>query len=142
MTDATEPQDVPPVDGFAEVTLRAADPRSLERFYRELIGLELLSRESDRTWLKVGRTGRLGLWTPGPKEFGDEGGAHVHFAFSASPGALAAIEARLREAGAASRGPVEHDGGDRSLYVEDPEGNVVEIWDFFARGREADALRS
>jgi catechol-2,3-dioxygenase len=35
------------------------------------------------------------------------------------------------------RGPEEHDGGDRSLYVEDPEGNVVEVWDFFGRGREA-----
>jgi hypothetical protein len=28
---------------------------------------------------------------------------------------------------------VEHDGGDRSLYVVDPEGNVVEVWDFFER---------
>jgi catechol-2,3-dioxygenase len=31
-------------------------------------------------------------------------------------------------------GPVDHDGGDRSLYVEDLEGNVVEVWDFFERG--------
>ncbi len=35
------------------------------------------------------------------------------------------------------RGPVEHRGGDRSLYVEDPEGNVVEVWDFFERGEGA-----
>jgi catechol-2,3-dioxygenase len=28
---------------------------------------------------------------------------------------------------------VEHPGGDRSIYVEDPEGNVVEVWDFFRR---------
>ena len=33
----------------------------------------------------------------------------------------------------AVHGPVEHDGGDRSIYVEDPEGNVVEAWDFFHR---------
>jgi catechol-2,3-dioxygenase len=26
------------------------------------------------------------------------------------------------------------EGGDRSLYAEDLEGNVVEVWDFFARG--------
>lgn len=32
------------------------------------------------------------------------------------------------------RGPIEHEGGDRSLYVEDLEGNVVEVWDFFERG--------
>jgi catechol 2,3-dioxygenase-like lactoylglutathione lyase family enzyme len=29
----------------------------------------------------------------------------------------------------------EHEGGDRSLYVEDLEGNVVEVWDFFERGQ-------
>ena len=31
-------------------------------------------------------------------------------------------------------GPVEHDGGDRSLYFEDPAGNLVEVWDFFTSG--------
>jgi hypothetical protein len=31
-------------------------------------------------------------------------------------------------------GPHEHDGGDRSLYTEDPEGNVVELWDYFTEG--------
>jgi len=25
-------------------------------------------------------------------------------------------------------------GGDRSIYVENPEGNVVEVCDFFTRG--------
>ena len=31
-------------------------------------------------------------------------------------------------------GPVEHDGGDLSLYFEDPGGNVVEVWDYFEEG--------
>jgi len=31
-------------------------------------------------------------------------------------------------------GPAEHEGGDRSVYFEDPEGNVVETWDFFEHG--------
>ena len=35
-------------------------------------------------------------------------------------------------------GPVEHPGGDRSIYLEDPEGNVVEVWDFFERGEGAE----
>jgi catechol-2,3-dioxygenase len=38
------------------------------------------------------------------------------------------------------RGPVEHPGGDRSIYFEDPEGNVVEAWDFFGRERPVEAL--
>jgi catechol-2,3-dioxygenase len=121
------------VEGIVELTLESRDRDSLERFYREGFALELLAREHDRTWLGVGPRCRLGLWTPGAKEFGDEGGRHVHFAFSAPPGGLDALAERLRALGAEPRGPVEHEGGDRSLYVEDPEGNVVEVWDFFER---------
>lgn len=52
----------------------------------------------------------------------------------------------MRDSGCERRGRrVEHDGGDRSLYVEDPEGKLVEVWDFFERGGGArdgvDALR-
>ncbi|HWT23312.1 MAG TPA: VOC family protein [Solirubrobacteraceae bacterium] len=127
-------------DGFAELTLEARDRTRLERFYTEGLGLQVLAREGDRTWLAAGPHARLGLWAPGEKEFGDEGGAHVHFAFSAAPGRLDALKERLEAHGAAVRGPERHDGGDRSLYVEDPEGNVVEVWDFFARGRAIEGL--
>ena len=130
----------PTIDGFAELTLQARDMAALEAFYCEEIGLECLTREDDRIWLRVGERARLGLWSPGPKEFGDEGGAHVHFALSTAPGALVALADRLRARGHAVRGPVEHDGGDRSIYFEDPEGNVVECWDFFGRGRPVEAL--
>jgi catechol-2,3-dioxygenase len=132
------------VQGFAELTLEVRDRDGVERFYTDLLGLEVLAREDDRTWLAAGEQARLGLWLPGAKEFGDQGGRHVHFAFSASPGRLDVLRERLQQAGVDHRGPIEHPGGDRSLYVEDPEGNVVEIWDFFRRqeGRRegADAL--
>jgi len=127
-------------DGFAELTLETPDPERLERFYVDGCGLEVLSREGDRIWLAAGPGARLGLWTPGEKEFGDRGGRHVHFAFSAAPGRLDALAERLRAHGAEVRGPEEHDGGDRSLYVEDPEGNIVEVWDFFGRGRAVGEL--
>jgi catechol-2,3-dioxygenase len=120
--------------GFAELTIEARDLPALERFYREVFGLRVLAREDDRVWLAAGERARLGLWLPGEKEFGDEGGRHVHFAFSARPAGLDALVDRLDAAGHAYHGPVEHEGGDRSLYVEDLEGNVVEVWDFFERG--------
>jgi len=116
------------IDGFCELTLEARDLARLESFYTEVFGLEVLARDDDRIWLAAGRNARLGIWSPGEKEFGDEGGRHVHFAFAARPGTLDRLADRL------DREPVEHEGGDRSLYVEDPEGNVVEVWDFFARG--------
>jgi catechol-2,3-dioxygenase len=129
----------PLTDGFAELTLEARDLARLERFYVEVLGLPVLAREDDRVWLAVGRRARLGLWTPGPKEFGDEGGRHVHYALSAAPGRLDGLLERLRGLGADVRGPVEHRGGDRSIYLRDPEGNLVEVWDYFARREEAAA---
>ena len=120
--------------GFAELTIEVRDLELLERFYKTIFGLRLLAREDDRVWLAAGERARLGLWLPGEKEFGDEGGRHVHYAFSAGPGGLDRLAGRLEDAGHPFRGPVEHDGGDRSLYVEDLEGNVVEVWDFFERG--------
>lgn len=128
------------VDGFAELTLEVRDLTLVERFYRDALGLALLQRRDDRVWLAAGDRCRLGLWLPGAKEFGDEGGAHVHFAFTAEPGGLDALAARVRAQGVELRGPIEHPGGDRSIYCEDPEGNVVEIWDFFGRDREATDL--
>jgi catechol-2,3-dioxygenase len=103
----------------------------LSDFYRAVFALEELSDDGGqdgRIWLGVGDGGRLGLWTPGEKEFGDEGGAHVHFAFAADDETLEAIAERARARGADAEGPVAHDGGDRSVYVTDPEGNVVEAW--------------
>ena len=127
-------------DGFAELTLQARELASLEAFYAEAVGLAVLSREDDCVRLEVGGHARLGLWTPGEKEFGDRGGAHVHFAFRATPEGLDALRLRLVDAGIAVRGPEEHPGGDRSIYFEDPEGNVVEAWDFFGRGRSSQEL--
>ncbi len=128
------------VEGICELTLEARDVALLERFYTEAFALPVLAREHDRVWLGVGRACRLGLWTPGRKEFGDEGGRHVHFAFAAPPGGLEDLRRRLQALGADPRGPERHEGGDRSLYVRDPEGNVVEVWDFFRRGRDVKAL--
>jgi catechol-2,3-dioxygenase len=122
------------VEGYCELTLQTPDPAGLSDFYINVLGLEVLDRTDDRVWLTCGPRARLGLWTPGEKEFGDEGGRHVHFAFSVGPDRLDVVVLRLERLSVAYRGPVEHDGGDRSLYFEDPEGNVVELWDFFERG--------
>jgi catechol 2,3-dioxygenase-like lactoylglutathione lyase family enzyme len=130
----------PPLDGICELALETADRRGLETFYTAVLGFRVLSRDHDRTWLACGSRARLGLWDPGEKEFGDEGGRHVHFALSAAPGTLVVLARRLETLGIEHRGPLEHDGGDRSLYLEDPAGNVVEFWDFFVRGRTVTAL--
>jgi catechol-2,3-dioxygenase len=119
------------IAGVCELTLEANDMAAMERFYCGVLGCEVLTREDDRIWLACGERTRLGLWTPGEKEFGDEGGRHVHFAFAAARDRLDRVAERLADADIDHRGPEEHEGGDRSIYVEDPMGNVVEVWDFF-----------
>ena len=128
-------------EGLCELTLETPDPARLAGFYAGLFDWHELSREDDRIWLGCGDRARLGLWSPGEKEFGDEGGRHVHFALSVRPGRLDELVERLTERGVEHRGPVEHEGGDRSVYFEDPEGNVVEAWYFFERCRRVDALK-
>ncbi len=122
------------IHGICELTLETDDRGALERFYGDAFGLRCLAREDDRTWLGIGERARLGLWEPGPKEFGDEGGRHVHFALSVPRGGLAEVAERLAALGATVDGPHEHQGGDRSLYTTDPAGNVVEVWDYFTDG--------
>ena len=125
------------VSGICELVLEAADVGHLERFYRGL-GLTVLAREGDRVWLAAGTHSRLGLWSPGPKEHADRGGRHVHFALSVTRGRLEGLTAELRAQGVEVEGPIEHDGGDRSIYVFDPEGNRVELWDYFEDGEGQD----
>jgi len=126
--ETTGPRE-PLVDGLCEITLETRDPAAVEAFYTRALGLRVLSRDDDRIWLACGPRARLGLWTPGEKEFGDEGGRHVHFALSITPGALEVTCRRLSTLGIEFRGPVQHPGGDRSLYLEDPAGNVLELAD-------------
>jgi catechol-2,3-dioxygenase len=127
--------------GFCELTLETPDPRRLAAFYMRVLDLPVLTEEDDRIWLACGAQARLGLWSVGEKEFGDRGGRHVHFAFSVNRGEIEDVTRRLDELGLGYRGPVKHEGGDHSLYFEDPEGNLVEAWDFFEDGDgEADGV--
>jgi catechol-2,3-dioxygenase len=121
-------------EGICELALEAIDLDRLERFYCEALGCAVEFRDADRVWLTCGPRARLGPWLPGKKEFGDEGGRHVHFALSVARGRLDDLRERLKRLGIPYRGPVEHAGGDRSLYLDDPEGNVVEVWDYFSDG--------
>lgn len=126
------------VRGIAEITLQTTDLDALTRFYTDVVGLEVLQRQDDRVWLRAGEHGRVGLWTPGEKEFDDAPGAHVHFALTFGAGSLDALAARLAGTEADGRGPIEHDGGDRSLYWTDPAGHRGEAWELFADGGTTD----
>jgi catechol-2,3-dioxygenase len=125
------------VAGICELVLETDDVEGLTSFYREF-GLEQVLEEGDRVWLAVGERCRLGIWPPGEKEYSDRGGRHVHFALSVDHHRLEALTADLRRRGIEVQGPIEHGGGDRSVYFSDPAGNRVELWDFFRDGDGAE----
>jgi len=126
------------IAGICELTLQADDLEAMRRFYCSALGCGQISQGDDRIWLACGPRTRLGIWSPGAKEFGDRGGRHVHFALNTTSGRLDELAERWRSLELSFRGPVEHPGGDRSLYLEDPEGNVLEVWDFFEQGAGAE----
>jgi catechol-2,3-dioxygenase len=127
------------IAGICELVLETDDVDGLRDFYEGTLGLRaLLAEAEDRIWLRAGERCRLGIWSPGEKEYSDRGGRHVHFAFSVAADELDSFCARLQEQGVEVEGPVEHEGGDRSVYFFDPAGNRVEIWDFFEDGDGAE----
>src|SRR4051794_23376414 len=116
------------VSGLAELTLETTDLAAMERFYREVVGLAPLSREDDRVWLAVGERSRLGLWTPGDKEFGDRGGRHEDFALSAAPGPLGPRARGPSVCGGLFRVAVRRARGDRTTPPPAPEGKPRGAW--------------
>ena len=53
--------------GICELTLETPDAPRLERFYRDVLGCEVISHQHDRIWLSCGPHARLGIWSPGKK---------------------------------------------------------------------------
>jgi catechol-2,3-dioxygenase len=123
----------PPAIGLLEFTLEVADLAAAERFYVEHLGLRVVERwGADRPaiWLALGKEGFVGLWTReagGAKAlFNARGGGHVHFAIRVPFGTLDAMQSRLEALGYAV-GTIDFGGGNRAIYLDDPDGNVVEL---------------
>ena len=96
--------------------------------------LEVVERwtgERPAVWLALGREGFLGLWPPetgGAKAIHNgRGGAHVHFAIRVPRGTLAATQARIEALGVPVEGGWDFGPGNRAIYLDDPDGNVVEL---------------
>ena len=121
--------------GLHELVLEVADLDASTRFYQDVIGLEVVQRwEGDRpaVWLDMGDSAALGLWpveTGGDKAIANgRGGVHVHFALRIPHGSIDRIQLELEEQGYEIE-RVEFDDGNRSLYINDPDGNLVELMD-------------
>src|SRR5215470_9111179 len=124
-----------PIKGLGEIALRVADLDAMQRFYQEVVGLELLRRFDHAAFFRIadgygGHTQVLALFDrsdqSGYRGLDRERTTVDHLAFEIDRADYEAEKARLERLGV----PVttaEHAWVRwRSLYVDDPEGNTVE----------------
>ena len=125
-----------PVTGVSELVLEVVDLEASEAFYAGLLGFPIVDRWPDRDaiWVMAGDRTRIGLWKPQIGLMGGRGGLHVHYAMKIAEEDFDAAVRLLRERGQdvkeISFG--EHHG--RAAYVDDPDGNVVELWTWDVAG--------
>jgi glyoxylase I family protein len=127
-----------PLRGLDHLVLRVADLGAMERFYVDALGCTVERRRDDIGLLQLragaslidlvpvaGKLGRMGGVAPGA-----EGRNLDHFCLRVEPFDEAAIRAQLARHGIAA-GAVESrygaEGEGPSIYLSDPEGNVVEL---------------
>ena len=124
-----------PVTGVNELVLEVVDLEASERFYAEVLGFPVVDRWPAReaVWVMAGDRTRIGLWRPQVGLFGSRGGLHVHFAMHIEDEHFDAAVERLESKGCDVR-QTEFEGAGRSVYVDDPDGNLVEFWTWDVAG--------
>jgi catechol 2,3-dioxygenase len=122
---------IDPGTHVGSVTLRVADPDNVARLYEGAVGLQRLGDGGDLTLSADGEHPLLVLKeSPGasPPPRRAAGLFHTALLFSTRP-ALADALRRVAEAGFRLTGASDH-GVSEALYLDDPEGNGVELyWD-------------
>ena len=123
------------IGGLGEIALRVRDLDAMQRFYGEVVGLELMRRTETFAFFRIaegfgGHTQVLALFDRRGAESEPprpEATSLDHLAFAIPLSAYASEKARLEGLGlrvdTAEHAWVQW----RSLYVDDPEGNRVEL---------------
>jgi catechol 2,3-dioxygenase-like lactoylglutathione lyase family enzyme len=116
-----------------ETCLYVDDLEAAATFYRDVLGLELYSRQPGRhVFFRCGRQMVL-LFSADETEKPNQGlpthGARGagHAAFAASRDEMAAWRAHLARHNVAIEAEIDWPGGGQSLYFRDPAGNSLEI---------------
>ena len=119
-----------PVTGVSELVLEVVDLKAAEEFYAGVLGLPVVERWAEReaVWLMAGERTRIGLWRPQVGLAGGRGGLHVHFAMNIAEEDFDAAVETLRRRGQEVQEMSFSDARGRAAYVDDPDGNVVELW--------------
>jgi catechol 2,3-dioxygenase-like lactoylglutathione lyase family enzyme len=121
-----------PIDRVLETILYVDDLKAAERFYGEVLGLDLDSKKDGLfVFFKCG-DGMVLLFEPRAASAGRNVPAHGthgpgHACFAVAEDDLDTWKARLSAAGVAIEQEVEWPRGGRSFYFRDPAGNSLEL---------------
>ena len=120
------------IRGVYEVAIRVRDVATAEKFYREVLGLEVGLHDDRRNWvfMRAGGGGMIVL----QEERGEW--RQQHFAFTVAERDVDSAAATLRRLGVTVDGPMVHDWiPAMSLYFADPDGHDVELCAPLSRDR-------
>src|SRR2546426_4438341 len=114
-----------PIRGIYEVAIRVKDLARAEKFYRDVLELEVGIRDLRRNWLFLRAGGDAGMIVLQE----DKGEWPLqHFAFTIDEADIELAAAMLRGRGVEVKGPVFHQWmSATSLYFEDPDGHALEL---------------
>ncbi len=124
------------VRGLGEIALRVSDIETMQRFYQEVIGLKLMRRFEDSAFFRIasgygGHTQILALFDrsarPGYQGLEPKKSTIDHVAFEIALEDLEAEKQRLEHLGLRVTSAEYAWVHWRSIYVNDPEGNRVEL---------------
>ncbi len=125
-----------PVTGVNELVLEVVDLEAAERFYAGVLGFPVVDRWPDRgaVWVMAGDRTRIGLWLPQIGLHRGRGGLLVHCAMQIADEDFDATVALLTERGQQVKTAIFGTTHGRAAYVDDPDGNVVELWTWDVAG--------
>lgn len=115
------------VIGVGGVFIRARDPNALARWYHDALGIDTYSEETNGVWWQeAGPT----VWASFPADTDYFGRPDQQVMINLRVRNLDAMREQLRGLGATVVDDVqEMDGIGRFGWVEDPEGNRIELWE-------------
>lgn len=124
------------IAGLAEVVLNVADLEASLRFYRDTLGMDVIGTPQGKPAPVFLRAGEPEILIPqmvvlvplgpGSGSFAGPRPLH-HFAFEVDPAAFESEKKRLVEAGLQVRTGEHPIIASRTLYIDDPDGNEVEL---------------
>jgi catechol-2,3-dioxygenase len=124
------------IKGLGEIALRVSDLDGMQAFYAEVVGLELMKRFEHAAFFRIaegygGHTQILALFNrTGDEDYTGLDPARTtvdHLAFTIDLADYESEKERLEAVGLDVRTAIHNWVQWRSLYVDDPEGNTIEL---------------